>query len=240
MSGNANRSGPRRGSWPHRLTFREARSGSAPWHRRPRHWPNPPTSDRISLLSQLIHTVGSHESDKQWGEYSMSYPMPRYTGDSGTTSATFRRADAPPDLEIGVRSRVGYLATGASTDGQFGLYRWDMAAVAPTGSTPGGHYHRTFSESFYILDGTVSLYHGGNWSDASAGDYLYVPPGGVHAFANNSGQAASMLVLFTPGAPREAYFEELADIVATGRELTEQEWRELYARHDQYPATPRV
>jgi hypothetical protein len=63
-----------------------------------------------------------------------------------------------------------------------------------------------------------------------------VPPGGIHGFANNSGRAASMLVLFTPGAPREAYFEELADIVASGRELTDQQWVELYARHDQYRA----
>jgi hypothetical protein len=45
-----------------------------------------------------------------------------------------------------------------------------------------------------------------------------------------------MLVLFTPGAPREAYFEELADIVATGRELDRQEWAELMARHDQFSA----
>ncbi|WP_433257758.1 hypothetical protein ACQPYK_21440 [Streptosporangium sp. CA-135522] len=28
-----------------------------------------------------------------------------------------------------------------------------------------------------------------------------------------------MLVLFAPGAPREAYFEELAEIVASGRQL---------------------
>lgn len=166
----------------------------------------------------------------------MSYPQPRYSGDTGAVSATFRPADTPPDLAIGVRTRVGYLATGPTTDGQFGLYRWDMAAVAPAGSTPGGHYHRTFAESFYILDGTVSLYNGDKWTDATAGDFLYVPPGGIHAFANNSGRAASMLVLFTPGAPREAYFEELAAIVGEGRELTEQEWTELYARHDQYEA----
>ena len=166
----------------------------------------------------------------------MSYPQARYAGDTGAVSATFRRADAPPDLAIGVKSRVGYLATGATTDGQFGLYRWDLAAVEPAGSPPTGHYHRTFAESFHILDGTVSLYDGDKWVDATAGDFLYVPPGGIHAFANNSGQAASMLILFTPGAPREAYFEELADIVGNGRELTKQDWTELWARHDQYEA----
>jgi uncharacterized RmlC-like cupin family protein len=72
--------------------------------------------------------------------------------------------------------------------------------------------------------------------DAAPGDYLYVPPGGIHSFANTSGAPASMLILFAPGGPREAYFEELADIAATGRELTHDEWVQLWARHDQYEA----
>ncbi|WP_030921859.1 cupin domain-containing protein [Streptosporangium amethystogenes] len=163
----------------------------------------------------------------------MSYPPPQYFAEHGTDSAIYRPADTRPDLTIGVKSRVGYLATGATTAGQFGLYRWDMAAI-PNG--PGAHFHRTFSESFFILEGTVSLNNGGRWLDATPGDFLYVPPGGVHAFSNNSGTPASMLVLFTPGAPREAYFEELAEIVASGRQLTQEEWTELYARHDQYDA----
>ncbi len=163
----------------------------------------------------------------------MSYPPPRYLKDHGIVSATYRSADAPPDLTIGVKSQVGYLATGASTDGQFGLYRWDMAAI-PNG--PGAHFHKTISESFFVLEGTVSLYNGERWLDATPGDFLYVPPGGIHAFSNNSDAPASMLVLFTPGAPREAYFQELAEIVASGRRLTDEEWTELYAEHDQYAA----
>jgi hypothetical protein len=47
-----------------------------------------------------------------------------------------------------------------------------------------------------------------------------------------------MIILFAPGAPRERYFEELAEIAATGRTLSTEEWIELWARHDQYPATP--
>ena len=43
-----------------------------------------------------------------------------------------------------------------------------------------------------------------------------------------------MLILFAPGAPRERYFEELAEIAASGRELSQEEWTDLYARHDQY------
>ena len=164
----------------------------------------------------------------------MSYPPQRFLADQGEVSATFRTYDAEPELNIGTSSRVSLLSTGQTTDGLYGLYRWDMLPGTPQATTSGGHFHRTFSESFFILNGSVALYDGETWREANAGDYLFVPPGGVHSFANTSGEAASMLVLFAPGAPREPYFEELAAIRAEGRELSEQEWTELYARHDQF------
>ena len=42
---------------------------------------------------------------------------------------------------------------------------------------------------------------------------------------------------FAPGAPRETYFRELADISSSGRVLSDEEWTDLFARHDQYRAT---
>jgi hypothetical protein len=57
-----------------------------------------------------------------------------------------------------------------------------------------------------------------------------VPQGGLHAFRNDSGEPASMLILFTPGAPREEYFEELA----RGRRFTPEEWTEFCLRHDTF------
>jgi oxalate decarboxylase/phosphoglucose isomerase-like protein (cupin superfamily) len=70
----------------------------------------------------------------------------------------------------------------------------------------------------------VRLFDGTRWIDASPGDYLFVPEGGVHAFRNESGQPASMLLLFAPGAPRKAYFEGLAGL---GR-LTDEEKTEFF------------
>ena len=99
---------------------------------------------------------------------------------------------------------------------------------------PDPHFHRTIAESFYVLTGTIRLFDGVRWMDAVPGDFLYVPQGGVHAFRNESGAPASMLLLFTPGAPREAYFEELAAIATSDRDLSDEEWTDLYARHDQY------
>lgn len=160
----------------------------------------------------------------------MSYPPERFSGPHGQVSAVLRRETSVPDLVMPT-AQVHHLATGATTGGDFGLYRWEMPGP-PSGPKP--HFHRTISESFYVLVGTVRLYDGARWVDAGPGDFLHVPPGGTHAFRNDSGEPASMLLLFTPGAPREAYFAELAEIAATGRELTAEQWTELYARHDQY------
>jgi uncharacterized RmlC-like cupin family protein len=123
---------------------------------------------------------------------------------------------------------VHYLGTGASTNGALGLYRWEMG-VAPGGPDP--HFHRGFTESFYVLSGTVRLYNGAEWIDGTTGDFLFVPEGGIHAFRNESGAPASMLILFTPGAPREEYFEALANL-AGGMEMSDEQRAEFFVRHD--------
>src|SRR4051794_9028712 len=145
----------------------------------------------------------------------MSYPEPVYLGDDGEVSATFRPATTAPDVRNQPGNDVHYLATGASTGGQLGLYRWDFG---PQRSGPDPHFHRSITESFYILSGTVRVFDGSRWVDAEPGDFLYVPQGGLHGFKNESDQAASMLLLFTPGAPREGYFETLVDVAQGRRE----------------------
>ncbi|MGH8893779.1 MAG: cupin domain-containing protein [Actinomycetes bacterium] len=160
----------------------------------------------------------------------MSYPPPRYLGEGGEDSSRFRGADHPAELTNASGGGAHYLATGASTGGAFGLYRWDMG---PGRSGPDPHFHRTISESFFVLTGTVRLYDGNRWLDAHAGDFLFVHEGGVHGFRNESGEPASMLLLFAPGAPREAYFETLAD-AARRESMTEQQRARFFDYHDTY------
>ena len=157
----------------------------------------------------------------------MSYPQPRYLGDGGELTATYRPAAHDPEMVYAAGTRVHYLATGASTNGQFGLYRWDMAGP-PSGPDP--HFHRSISESFFILSGTVRIFDGTRWIDATPGDFVHVPEGGVHAFRNESGEPASMLLHFAPGAPREGYFEGLVGLAGLG----EEERAEFFLRHDTF------
>ena len=157
----------------------------------------------------------------------MTYPDPRYVGDGGEVSATYREAGHEPELTYQTGNTAHYLATGASTSGQFGLYRWDMG---PMPSGPGPHFHRSISESFFILSGTVRIYDGTRWIDTRPGDFVHVPEGGIHGFRNESGEPASMLIHFAPGAPREGYFEGLVDLAGMSKE----ERVEFYLRHDNH------
>jgi mannose-6-phosphate isomerase-like protein (cupin superfamily) len=158
----------------------------------------------------------------------MSYPTARYLGTDGEVSATYRPVGTAPDLVFPNGTRVHYLATGASNRGLFGLYRWEM------GPEPGGagpHVHRTISESFFVLFGSVRIYDGRRWIDTQPGDFVHVPEGGIHGFRNESGAPASMLLHFAPGAPREGYFEGLARFAVEGRP-GEEEMAAFFRSHD--------
>lgn len=156
-----------------------------------------------------------------------------YQGQTGELTADYLPAGKARSITSQSGVVASFIATGAGTDGDLGLFQWDMP---PQAGGPSAHFHRRFSESFYILGGTVRLYDGVRWVSATTGDFLHVPRGGVHAFHNDSDAAASMLILFAPGAPRERYFTELAELAASGRTLSEEERVEFLARHDQYQA----
>lgn len=140
----------------------------------------------------------------------MSYPDPAYLGEGGEVTATHRPHDHAPDFVYANGTQVHYLITGARTGGLFGLYRWEME---PEAGGPGPHFHRTMTESFYVLTGTVAIFDGRDWVQVVPGGFVHVPIGGIHGFRNASPvEPASMLLHFAPGAPREAYFEGLPEM----------------------------
>ena len=157
-----------------------------------------------------------------------------YLRETGEASATFHGHDAVESLTFTSGTHVRFVAPGSVTGGQYGLFEWNMPP-----NTPGAeaHFHRTFSEAFFVLSGTVEFYNGEAWVPGRAGDYLYVPMGGLHGFRAPTDEPSSMLILFAPAPPREQYFRELAEIRQSGRAFTDEEWTEFLARHDQYTAT---
>ncbi|MBM2619614.1 cupin domain-containing protein [Actinoplanes sp. LDG1-06] len=157
----------------------------------------------------------------------MTYPPPQYHGETGEVSATYRPDATAPELVYPNGTKVRYLSTGESTGGLFGLYRWECG---PGVTGPDPHFHRSISESFYILSGSMRIYNGKEWIDTEPGDYVHVPIGGIHAFKNESGAPASMLLHFSPGAPREGYFEGLVHVA----QMSDEEKVQFYLDHDNH------
>ena len=107
-----------------------------------------------------------------------------YSGDGGEVSAWIRRTDTPPEITHRSGGTCEYITTGDQTEGRFGLYRWTFGDVE---SGPDPHFHRSISEQFYVRSGQVRLYDGRGWVMAGPGDFLYVPPGGLHGFRGADG-----------------------------------------------------
>lgn len=140
-----------------------------------------------------------------------------------------------PLAEAGEGRALRMVAPGAVTAGRFGLVEYRLGPRTP-GAAP--HYHRTFSESFYVLSGELTLYVDGAWRVCRPGDFAIAHEQGVHGFRNDGDEPASMLILFTPGIARETFFAEMAEIARSGRTPTTEEMAALYARHDQVMVDP--
>ena len=155
------------------------------------------------------------------------YPADAYAGE-GEVSAWLRPDATEPEITYAAGGTCEYLATGDATGGLYGLYRWTFGEQE---SGPSPHFHRSITESFYVLEGSVRVHDGTAWVTASAGDFLHVPQGGIHGF--RGGDHARMLLMFTPGAPREDYFETL-NAVGRGLEVTDDERAAFMLQHDTY------
>jgi mannose-6-phosphate isomerase-like protein (cupin superfamily) len=90
--------------------------------------------------------------------------------------------------------------------GRFSLTLGDLPA---DGVGPPLHRHREYIDSFYVLDGTLTLRLGSVTRELGEGGYALVPPGVAHTFANPSEAPARFLNLMLPGG-FERYFEEAA------------------------------
>jgi quercetin dioxygenase-like cupin family protein len=85
-----------------------------------------------------------------------------------------------------------------------------LLVISPPGGGPGPHYHDREDESFYIVEGRVSFFMNGTWTDLSPGDCVYSPRGSVHGFKNNTDQPVRVFINFAP-AGIEGFFAEAAE-----------------------------
>lgn len=128
--------------------------------------------------------------------------IPKQANSNGSKQVKHVPAGTGPAY-CGPGDRITFLITGEETGGAFFMAE---AYVAPGGGPP-PHVHSREDESFYLQQGTLALEIGGQSLTASAGDFVHIPRGVVHAFRNTGEETAKLLVVATP-AGLENFFAE--------------------------------
>jgi mannose-6-phosphate isomerase-like protein (cupin superfamily) len=111
-------------------------------------------------------------------------------------------------------------------------------AVLEASSSPGfgapRHVHHSTDELFYVLDGQFEFLVGNRTFAATAGSFVFVPRGTVHAPRVVGTAPGRAVITYVPGG-QEAAFDEFAAIaIANGGMLdaTDPQMRAVAERHD--------
>lgn len=93
--------------------------------------------------------------------------------------------------------RIGALfkADGAETESRYSISEWWLE---PHTQGPGAHSHPE-DDIFYVIEGTMSVLVGKNWTHATRGSFVLVPGGVTHDFENRGNTRAGVLNLSVPG-----------------------------------------
>jgi mannose-6-phosphate isomerase-like protein (cupin superfamily) len=102
-----------------------------------------------------------------------------------------------------LRNRMTIKATAASTGGAFGLVE---SLIAP-GFSPPLHVHHREDESFWVLEGEVSMRCGDRTFRAAAGSFVFLPRDVPHTFVVEGDTPARMLTLLTPGGGEGVFID---------------------------------
>ena len=88
-----------------------------------------------------------------------------------------------------------FKADGAETSAGYSISEWWLE---PHTTGPGPHSHAE-DDTFYVIEGTMSVLVGDRWVDAPKGAFVLVPGGTTHDFENRSAARAGVLNFSHPG-----------------------------------------
>jgi len=100
-------------------------------------------------------------------------------------------------------NRMTVKATAASTGGGFGL----LESVIVPGFSPPLHVHHNEDESFYVLEGELTMRCGDRTFLARAGAFVFLPRDVPHTFVVEGDTPARMLTLLTPGGGEGVFID---------------------------------
>jgi mannose-6-phosphate isomerase-like protein (cupin superfamily) len=88
-----------------------------------------------------------------------------------------------------------FKADGVQTQNRYAISEWWLDANT---QGPGAHSHAE-DDIFYVIEGTMSVLVGEQWTHADKGSFVLVPGGMVHDFENRSTERAAILNISVPG-----------------------------------------
>jgi quercetin dioxygenase-like cupin family protein len=128
---------------------------------------------------------------------------------------------------------ITLIATAEQTGGSIGVFE----GTSPPGDGPPRHIHYGSDELFYLLEGEFLFLVGERQESVSAGTYIFVPRGTVHAYKAVGTERGRLLMAFIPGGP-ERLAEEFVKLSTEGegvnRSMAEQNkmFAELNEKYD--------
>jgi mannose-6-phosphate isomerase-like protein (cupin superfamily) len=128
---------------------------------------------------------------------------------------------------LGEHSSTTIKATAEATGGLFFVAE---SIVEPGFPGPPPHVHDTIADSFYVLEGTLTVLVGDEQIELGPGGFACAPPGVRHTFANRSEEPVRFLNINAPGG-FERYMRELAAAAKEGA-MTSERIGEIASRHD--------
>jgi mannose-6-phosphate isomerase-like protein (cupin superfamily) len=124
--------------------------------------------------------------------------------------------------------RHQFKLTGGQSAGRLGFEQF-LVPPSTLGARP--HVHQAHDETFYVLQGRLTVATGTGEVVLDPGDLAHAPRGSIHGFRNASQDVAVLaLCVYTPPG-YEQYFRDVHAAVETGRELTPELLQELRARY---------
>lgn len=131
-------------------------------------------------------------------------------------------------IPLGEAGNVTLKAVGGETGGTLTLYEF---VSPPVTAGPPLHLHRSWEETFYVLEGEMTFVIAGQTHIATAGSLVFIPRGVLHTFWNAGSLPAKQLTIFTP-AGIEDYFDEATRVMRTGGEDVLEQAIAAMERHD--------
>ena len=94
--------------------------------------------------------------------------------------------------------RIGavFKADGSESQSRYSISEWWLE---PHTQGPGPHAHPE-DDIFYVIEGTMSVLVGDEWTHAERGSFVLIPGGVTHDFENRGDVRAAVLNLSIPGA----------------------------------------